>query len=719
MQKVSVKLTNCYGIGKLDCEFDFSSGRVHAVYAPNGVMKTSLAKTLADISKGQKPSDQMVPSRPTGCQVTDEHGVALKPEEILVIPPYEANYQPKEVSTLLVHAELKRRYDEAVAQIEAAKKALLSALKTRSGVSGRNVTPESELALTFGVADLLTGLQSMCDAADVADAGLADVAYGTLFDDKAVQFLKSPTTLARLDGYVKQYDDLVSKSPILTREFTHTQAGGVHKSLVDAKFFDAKHWITLNDNGTEVPIHGPQEFKERLESELNRVLSDPGLRKAFDDFDAKIANNKELRALREYLQERPHLIARLSNLDRLKRDVWAALLAAERGLLDALRDQYQVGRAVIEQAITEARNQATEWSAVVDGFNQRFCVPFRLAVANQDDVILKEKAPRVQFEFRDADATTPVSSDAELLRVLSQGERRALYLLNVLFDIRAKAKAGNPVLVVADDIADSFDYRNKYAIIEYLHDVEQLPNFRLIILTHNFDFHRSAGGRLHLPRQNRRLAVRSGRDVSLVADKYQRNPLTHWLEHTSNSMMFLASVPFIRNLAEYCGHDDAFQALTEVLHIKPNTKNLTLADLDREFAKLKKGYAAPTAPTRTDKVFALLESTAATIARGTDVHVELEAKVILSIAIRLKAEEHMIGKINDTAFVLAISADQTKTLLAKYRVLFPTAKSELAVLDQVQLMTPENIHLNSFMFEPILDLGIDHLRNLYRDVAGL
>ena len=44
---------------------------------------------------------------------------------------------------------------------------------------------------------------------------------------------------------------------------------------------------------------------------------------------------------------------------------------------------------------------------------------------------------------------------------------------------------------------------------------------------------------------------------------------------------------------------------------------------------------------------------------------------------------------------------------------------DVLVLEQVNLMTPENIHLNSFMYEPILDLGIAHLKALYLDVKQL
>ena len=40
-------------------------------------------------------------------------------------------------------------------------------------------------------------------------------------------------------------------------------------------------------------------------------------------------------------------------------------------------------------------------------------------------------------------------------------------------------------------------------------------------------------------------------------------------------------------------------------------------------------------------------------------------------------------------------------------------------LDEVALITPENIHLNSFMYEPIIDMSDKHLRRLYSRVEVL
>ncbi len=67
----------------------------------------------------------------------------------------------------------------------------------------------------------------------------------------------------------------------------------------------------------------------------------------------------------------------------------------------------------------------------------------------------------------------------------------------------------------------------------------------------------------------------------------------------------------------------------------------------------------------------------------------------------------------------SIESHQTQTLVEKFRALFNTDAKTIEVLDRVALMTPENIHLNSFMYEPIVDMSDEHLRKLYTDVRAL
>ena len=62
-----------------------------------------------------------------------------------------------------------------------------------------------------------------------------------------------------------------------------------------------------------------------------------------------------------------------------------------------------------------------------------------------------------------------------------------------------------------------------------------------------------------------------------------------------------------------------------------------------------------------------------------------------------------------------------KLLLKLFIYLFAKKinNSKLKILEKVNLMTPENIHVNSFMYEPLLDMSVNHLIDLYQEVKSL
>lgn len=51
MEYLKVKFEYCYGINNLEHEFNFSNDNGSLIYASNGTMKTSFAKTFKDKSK--------------------------------------------------------------------------------------------------------------------------------------------------------------------------------------------------------------------------------------------------------------------------------------------------------------------------------------------------------------------------------------------------------------------------------------------------------------------------------------------------------------------------------------------------------------------------------------------------------------------------------------------------------------------------------------------
>tara|TARA_R110002124_G_scaffold163549_1_gene330879 strand:+ start:96 stop:701 length:606 start_codon:yes stop_codon:yes gene_type:complete len=200
---------------------------------------------------------------------------------------------------------------------------------------------------------------------------------------------------------------------------------------------------------------------------------------------------------------------------------------------------------------------------------------------------------------------------------------------------------------------------------------------------------------------------------------YQNNPFDHWKEHLDKPEMLIASIPFVRNLAEFIGDNENFLKLTSLLHIKSDTANIKISDLEVIYKEILKDKDTLTLANPNKLVTELIFETSDAISVGTDEIIELENKITLAIGIRLKSEIFMINKINDNDFVNSISKNQTSMLFAKYVELFPTELTTIDFLEQVNLMTPENIHLNSFMYEPILDMGNEHLKDLYKEISAL
>ena len=134
MNKTSINLKNCYGIPALTYEFDFTEHDSYVIYAPNGVMKTSFAKTFKDLSERKDSKDSIFPERQTERQIFDETSSPIKPENIFVISPYERGYHSQRMSTLLVNHDIKHQYESIYADINEKKTALIKSLKSLSGI---------------------------------------------------------------------------------------------------------------------------------------------------------------------------------------------------------------------------------------------------------------------------------------------------------------------------------------------------------------------------------------------------------------------------------------------------------------------------------------------------------------------------------------------------------------------------------------------------------
>lgn len=718
MQEIEINFRNCYGIKKLETKFDFSSKSVYAIYAPNGMMKTSFAKTFKDLSNSVDSKDLVFKDRETERIITDENG-ALESKKVFVIEPYNEEFKSEKLSTLLVNQALKEKYDEIHLAINTKKDALIKELILKSGVKKEIETIFSNDFTNYPDEFYKALLRVKIEVLEASEPELADIKYVDVFSDKTIAFLETKDFKEKIKEYIEKYNELIDSSTYFKKGiFNHNNASVVAKNLNDNGFFQAEHSITLNPNSTNKIISSEDELEELIDEEKEAIINNPDLAKVFEDIDKKLKANKELRDFRDFLLNNLILLPELNNINGLKQKLWISYLKQNKSLYIELEEEFSNGKSEIEAIVNQAKEEETNWRGVIEEFNRRFSVPFKLKVENQEDVILKSEAPNIKFDFVESQNTIDIKEN-ELLMVLSNGEKRALYILNIIFEVEARIRGNQETVFIVDDIADSFDYKNKYAIIEYLKDIAQNSLFKQIVLTHNFDFFRTISSRLDMYREHKLHTVKTEDEVILKEEKYQNNPFVFWKTNLNNIEMLIASIPFVRNIAEYTGDEANMVKLTSLLHIKEDTSSIQVNHLELIFKDILKDLGTLILPNQNATIIDLIFSSANSIVQETIAIVDLEKKIVLAIAIRLKSEQHMINKINNPSFVSSITKNQTSKLFRKYIELFSSDDAVIKLLNQVNLMTPENIHVNSFMYEPILDMDNIHLKELYTQVNSL
>jgi len=733
MKKLKVKLENCYGIKKLEHEFDFSKCKTFVIYAPNGVMKTSFAKTLNDIANSKKPYDQIDDTLESIYDFfVDDSNDQIRPEEICVIEPYNKKTFDSEdkILTLLADEKTKKEYLTIFNKIESLKKSTISGLKKISGSSNY----ESEISEAFSYLDkknifeifdvILNDIKTSKDSFEFK--------YNDVFDKsgKVKKFLEENFKL--LEQYIGKYNELIGKSSFFAKNADHvfgtTEAKSLGKSLEGDEYFIAGHKLVLKSHGD---VSAKNKLSEIIDEEISKVFNDKGLKDIFEKIDNLLNANKELQAFKKVIEKDNSILLRLEEYDVFRREVWFSFLKQIEVGIKSLVELYNQKKIDLEKIIKKAKDSQSQWESAIKEFENRFVNnPFTLEIKNKADAVLNEKTPAIDFKFQGKN----IDRNNLIENVLSQGERRAFYILNIIFEIKSRQLQNKKTLFIIDDIADSFDYKNKYAIVEYLNDLSKEDNFCSIILTHNFDFFRTLQSRILQSNkwEYSFVAERLKDEIKLIkaGSRNVTDPFANWKTSVnSNEKHLIACIPFVRNLIDFKGggKSNDYCLLTHTLHqkVKDGKKNIkatvdiTIKDIEPVFGSVLSNDKFKF-PDETKKIVDIVDTLIEEIKKQPNSDsIVLEDKIILAIGIRLKAEKYMWSKVSDKT---VISESQTGRLFQRYKDEFKQDKAHdevIRTLESVNIMTPENIHLNSFMYEPILDMGIDELQNLYEKVCNL
>lgn len=722
MNTLSIHLENCYGIKKLIHTFDLTRSKDHVIYAPNGCMKSSFAKTLEDISIEKSSVDRIFTDRISHRSVQVD-GRDIAPNEIFVINRMkEAEF--KEASTILANEQLKNEYDSINSSLNENKNRFIKNLQAFFGVKENQIEPI--IAETFSF-DIFTTLEkTLVDIESIENPIYTNIVLSEIFNEKVIKFLGEKSFNLKIREYISTYDKLVDENASFFKRgaFNHFNAETITKSLKDNGFFSASHKVKIKN--TE--IESAQELETLVKEEKEKVLSSPDLVAKFNAIDKALNANSELRKFRQYITENQEIIKEFVDLPNFKKKLIINYLAANKHEAIVLLSTYNTTKEKREKLIQEAKSEQAEWIKVLKIFQNRFSAPFKIRIKNQEDVILKNEAASLVFTY--SDGTNEIDlGGTDINNNLSTGEQRVFYLLNIIFQLEARQRMNIDQLVVVDDIADSFDYKNKYAIIEYLKDISENSHFKLIILTHNFDFYKTLKTRIKNIDNwhGNHIAVKTSNGIAITAgetrdvfDSLKRN-------FSTCQLSFIACIPFVRNLIEYTigASDQRFAVLTSILHFKPyNNEKAIKATTDHTVGEILAIFNMifnlnATVSNQNDKVFDLIHIKAQALIASPEPILDIKSKLCLSIAIRHIAEDHIISKVQDAQFHAFIQKKETGKIVEQYRKEFHANSIELEIFDRVNLMTAENIHINSFMYEPLMDLSDAHLRRLYADVSGL
>lgn len=733
MVKLCVNLNNCFGIKSLNHEFNFDNGKVFSIYARNGLMKTSFAKTFQLIQKGKDSEIRDVVYDIEGSAKVLIDDTPIRSEQVFTVRSFESAYEA-DITSLLVNEQIRQKLKE----VFKARTTLLKKLEETSGlkikkISGGKPVYELEPAIVkdfeFVEDSILLNLESL--KAYIPEINCDDVLYSTIFDATVLKKICSPKFQGGIKLFLDASEKIYNSFEYLEKgHFTYPKLIELKKSLDKNSFFVKDNRILLAGN---LEITDLNAFESRVKEIETEIKKSPEY-KNVEDLLADVSG----RLLKDAIETHPELIEYLSleKLPVLRKSLWGSYLKKHGFLLDDLLTKYKLFSAAIDSIQLED----SQWKKALDIFEQRFFVPFKMSIANLKGAIIGESVPQVEFAFSDGKNWKRINrSTLESLDVLSQGERRALYLLNIIFELEKIKATGKECVLIIDDIADSFDYKNKYAIIEYLYELANQDGIYMLILTHNYDFHRTLKSRLSIKRDKCLTAETDSLSVSLTTEHYQNQPFDFWKQNP-NEKNVIALIPFVRNLCEYGTNrrvsktGDDYQFLTSLLHQKRDTETITFGMVEplyREYIGIN-SFADGI-----DKSSKVIERLYAVSDELTSQDTNLENKIVLAMSIRHKAEEFMLRDLaaykgqlewvskksrtigNNQEFINFIEKkkNQTRELFNGYKQF--GVKEKVAILDRVNIMTPEHIHINSFMYEPLMDMDIIELLNLYEQVKNL
>lgn len=715
------KFEYVYGIKKLNNSNLISQNTI--IYSPNGVMKSSLADGLKIISKNENPRDVFNNIDSTyevlnnGISITKSTNpkhldlIVFKGEDI-----FDSVFNNSEMAKIVVSADLKKQYESKIdsisEQIDLIKNAIaVNVLEEKKGTKKSKI---DEFLIQYGGSSDFDRINKFLEIKhDDIKENISTVSYSTLYNSKTESILNDSTFKQKAEEYQK-LKNVKLNAKIFNNDFSIQELQSMNDAAKKNKYYAAGHKFEIN--GESLDEKGVDEL---LSNSILEAYGSDEMKMTFQNAKSILEKNNDSRKVVATLSDNEWLLEKLSNPNKFKDDlIFCKLKDSMEEIMDAKVEIEKI-RKEIETIFENANKSEPIWKRVIDTYNQRFYNRhFDISITNQVNAIIGIQQP--VFVKKLKNSTTEITE--EIFERFSSGEKRAIFILYFLYEIELKKLSGTDFTIVVDDIVDSFDYKNKYAMIEYLNELAKDSQIQLIILTHNFDFYRACKHAFGENLDSQLLAYLDSNDEVAIFDANSNNYESFMLfsdwKQKNNIASLIALIPFLRNLIELKEGNSTpnYATLCDYLHFNLNTANLDLQNLHAIYNDNGVLDSIADSTKYWDLLISEVKSMKIPIKES-----DIQKKIILGLFIRLASDYLLLNKyrINNSGMnpIIATGSNWTKQLKKlAYKYL---SNDEQRVFNRAITVAPSFIHVNSFMYEPLIDVGSEKLLNIAQELILL
>ncbi|ASP28362.1 hypothetical protein SCORR_v1c05900 [Spiroplasma corruscae] len=743
------KFNNVYGIKGFNKSLDLSKDKCSLIYANNGTMKTSLVKALKNITNSKEIEERWFHKMPDyDVTIFNKNYTNVKSDSDDRVICFVNEYDKVKLSNIegivslikndFLKKEIEEEWEKRKISVDKLYKILKSKFNFRDNSKVNNIICRITNAnKELDWKQVIDFLRARKWENKFIDKNLDCKLLEILLDNKVKVFMENSDKIKAYREHI-----FTKKSSHYTNDsFTFNELEQIHKLFSDKnkKFFNVGNKLVIKDlvNNIEEII----DNKYKLNDLYNRVLND--IYKSEDTLNLIKIIEKELtgsvsKKIVSYMinENNSWVFEETENLDNFLIDYFESVFSDQKEIIiEYLNEVKNVEEYFKSKEKLINEYDDTKWDKIIKDYNELFDFPFDVRIENRYNSILGYDSPQFVFEVKDSEGNVNKNFDSLMDDTLSSGEKKVVFFLELLFSInivKEKYKNESPILLILDDLVESFDYKNKHSILKYLFDfIHDNKKNKLIILSHNFDFIRSCQYDLN---KTKTIMVSKNKTTGLLdfCDFFDKDSkelydnkdnaikvFKNWIDNLQNSdnkkYIVTALLPVLRNINSIV--DDS-NLLDESLHYY-SCQNKKWLDLTKIYSRW--GIKLNEVIILNDNIIDTIINNSNNIIKENNfnslpIYDLLKRKIILSISIRLLVEK-----------CLVILLEKEEIKIKEYRLssLHSLLRNNKNYPDDLRFivrkalsMTNELIHINSFMYEPLIDLDIENIIELYKQIIS-